>query len=182
MRITICNLFAITSLLTAAAFSSLAQTQPSPKNNLHPPGTIDGSKTPEQIPDDVAYRLFFRAVSEPSNASPAQRERLRVKLLRAQLSDADLTPLVEALGNYHDGREAWERSYQQALSKSGALNASTVNAQFVAERDVLIKNTRDSIAARLSANGFIQLDRLVQMEKRNMVIAPFPEMPHNMNH
>jgi hypothetical protein len=39
------------------------------------PGGIDGSKTPELIPDAVAYRVFFRALvdGEPQGRPPCTR-------------------------------------------------------------------------------------------------------------
>ena len=39
---------------------------------IHPtniPGAIDGSRTPDLIPDAMAYRLFFEAIEEPFAAS-----------------------------------------------------------------------------------------------------------------
>jgi hypothetical protein len=54
-----------------------------------PPGTIDGPKNPELIPDDVAYRVLLLAIAEPEDASPEQKARARAKIVRAQLSEDD---------------------------------------------------------------------------------------------
>lgn len=51
---------------------------------------IDGSKTPALIPDSVAYRYFFGAVSEPPNASAEQRKRQAAKLVPASLTNEEL--------------------------------------------------------------------------------------------
>ncbi len=53
------------------------------------PGGIDGSKTPELIPDAVAYRVFFRALT----VNP-KTDRLHAFLGPANLSDADFALVV----------------------------------------------------------------------------------------
>jgi hypothetical protein len=86
------------------------------RSRILPAGTIDGSKTPDLIPDVLAYRLVFAAFSEPAGASPAQLNRQRAKLSQLELNVRDstcfLAPLADFHGQYHascmngnDGKE-----------------------------------------------------------------------------
>src|SRR5262245_48959152 len=56
-----------------------------PQPQLDPPGTIDGAKNPELIPDEVAYRLVLLAFAERENASEAEQARFRAKIAPAGL-------------------------------------------------------------------------------------------------
>lgn len=153
-----------------------AQENPMVMRQYFPSGTIDGSQNPEQIPDRTAYRLFFRAVSEPSNASPEQRERQCAKLTGANLSASDLSQLVDILGEFYDCRELLEQNYRLAFSRTERSQVTGVSTRFIAERDILTNETRDKIASRLTPEGAARLDRLVQREKVHMILAPVPTM------
>lgn len=60
------------------------------KGDILPPGTIDGRKTPEAIPDAVAYGLLFRTLQslsqDPENAAAYQSY---LELIRLDGSDPD---------------------------------------------------------------------------------------------
>ncbi len=65
-----------------------------------PPGTIDGAKNPELIPDEVAYRVMLLSLAEPQNPTEAQRARARAKLGRAELSADDEALLLNTSTQY----------------------------------------------------------------------------------
>jgi hypothetical protein len=162
------------SCLTLFAQSSNPQ-QPVPGQTIKqslPPGTIEGLKNPELIPDAAAYRLFFRAVSEPKTKTAQQAERQRAKLLALQLSVEDSQALTGALETFFDQHEILLQAY-----KNAALAGVNRHTDYLAQCDALVTSTRATLASRMSIDSLLKLDRIVQREKANMVIFPFPSMP-----
>lgn len=76
-----------TSIMTAAEVNAHA---PSPSQD--PPGTIDGAFTPELIPDDVAYSLFFNFVA--GRGTEKQKNSLKSYMQQVQLGDIDVEALI----------------------------------------------------------------------------------------
>jgi hypothetical protein len=66
-----------------------------------PPGTIDGAKNPELIPDEVALRMIVLAVAEPPDATEEQKARAQAKLNPIGLSEEDTIALLALLGEFH---------------------------------------------------------------------------------
>lgn len=132
-----------------------------------PLNVIDGSKTPELIPDAVAYRLWLIAVSEdPADApSPRQQSHLRA----AGLRDNDLWAASRILADF-------KIRYAEIISKYNATAAAHPNSnyklkQFLADRDALVQNTRDNLKAALTTTGLASLDSRVKSEKSKMKVA-----------
>jgi hypothetical protein len=69
---------------------------------VYPPGTIDGAKDPELIPDDVAYKMLFLSIMEPDNPTDAQKARQESKLRLIRFSDADKAAFLTRLGEFRD--------------------------------------------------------------------------------
>ena len=131
------------------------------------PGGIDGAVTPELVPDAVAYNLFFSAVAEPADASPAQLIRERAKLARAQLSDADVAALIPILADFQQRQRALEQSFQTGASVSTDIDLS---------RGQLVNAARESMKTAITPDGILRLDALIQVEKRHMAVYPFPKV------
>lgn len=60
-----------------------------------PPGTIDGEKNPELIPDHVAYSLIFRTIATP-NKTEFEIQRSRAWASRFGFTDEQADKLIEA--------------------------------------------------------------------------------------
>ena len=82
-------LAALVALLTAfhshewqLTTSALAAGPPQAAQSVDPPGTIDGAKNPELIPDDVAYRVVLLALAEPESATEGRRPGSEPRLRR----------------------------------------------------------------------------------------------------
>jgi hypothetical protein len=58
---------------------------------------IDGSISPEKIPDADAYRLFLVTVSEPADASQEQQDQQLAFLKHIDLGTADLDSAIRIL-------------------------------------------------------------------------------------
>lgn len=133
------------------------------------PGGIDGSLTPQLIPDSVAYRLFFSAVAEPITPSATQIARQQAKLSRASLTAPDLAQLVLALASYQAQSKFLDDQYR-TLPLVGA------SQELELQHDALVSTTITQLKKLLSRDGIIRLDGLIQSEKHNMTIFPFPKM------
>ncbi len=138
--------------LTAGRLLAQHEAHGSPNNNGSSVGVIDGSKTPDLVPDAMAYQLFFTAVSEPPNPTPAQRARQFGRLRPVALSPQDKQVLVEILTGFY-------------TAKSSTTDLSSLAA-----------STAQLAMSRLSPSGGTRLRQYVQNEKRHMRLVPFPKM------
>src|SRR6266478_5535709 len=68
-----------------------------------PLGTINGAVTPELIPDDVAYSLFFNFVA--GRGTEKEKNSLKSYMRQVQLGDIDVEALISI-----------SQEYQQALN------------------------------------------------------------------
>src|SRR5215207_9400692 len=64
----------------------------------NPPGVIDGAKTPDKIPDVVAYSLLFDLIA--GRQTEAERNRIRSYLRQIGLGDEDSDALIAAAEEY----------------------------------------------------------------------------------
>lgn len=140
-----------------------------------PPGTIDGSVTPQLITDAVAYRLFLNAACQQPQSTLDEKARQRAILSRAQLSETELAAVVGILAGYQQQMGVIEGSWNAAVAAGETPNAATQN--FPAQRDAIVTAARAALAASLSAQGMARLDQLIQSEKGHMKVVPYPNMP-----
>jgi hypothetical protein len=140
-----------------------------------PPGTIDGSVTPELIPDSTASWLFFTAASVKPNRSVNEQARQRALLAGAGLSHEDMIQVATILAEFRDQMTSLEQSYDTAMQAAQASH-SVAELDFTSQRDAVVSATRTVLAAKLSPGALKRLDRLIQSEKRRMKIVPFPGM------
>lgn len=129
---------------------------------------VDGSVTPDLIPDLLAYRLYFQAMAEPSNASAFQLARMRGKLAPLKLSDADFKTMAAALEEFYDAHVALNARLDE-LHKAGAADAKAM-AGLKAESDAVVARTLRRLLRELSAEAADRLVNYVKGEKRNMKI------------
>ena len=144
------------------------------QNNL-PPGTIDGALTPQLISDAVAYRLFLNAACEQPQSKLDEKGRQRAMLSRARLTEAEITAVASILAGYHRQIADVERAWNSAVADPKVASSAAQN--FSAQRDALVTATKASLALQLSLGGMHRLDQLIQSEKRNMKVVPYPNMP-----
>jgi hypothetical protein len=143
------------------------------------PGTVDGSKSPELIPDNVAYRLVFVSLAIPPNATAAQQRRQGAFLARIGLNESDslvlLTKLSSFYTRYADFRKHENDAADQARGTGVPIDGTWVRLS-IQRRDALVQSVRDELRTVLSPNGMNLLDTFVQKEKRGMTIASVPSM------
>jgi hypothetical protein len=81
--------------LCGAPTALLSQTA-STSSNL-PPGFIDGSKNPNQIPDAAAYRLVFLSLTVPPSADSKALAKQSALMAQFGFSGADQTAMTSTM-------------------------------------------------------------------------------------
>ena len=138
-----------------------------------PSAVIDGNEHPEQIPDIVAYRLYFTSVGESPNPTEGRKRRQRAFIAKIPgLTQDDPDALARTLEDFKVQYDAMVAAYNARVEAAvkGSTNLPDGDA-FLAERDQLVQETRDRLKQVLSANGMAGLDAHVQAEKRRMRIS-----------
>ena len=150
---------------------------PPPTPQPDPPGTIDGAKNPELIPDTVAYRLLFLAIAEPENATEEQKARARGKMSPAGLSESDAEAFLLLLVQFDHGMTAINAQISKIRDRNPlALSPLSADGQQViqltSQSNQLVSDTIAALPERLSPEGLIQLQDFLQLAKRGMKIIP----------
>jgi len=141
-----------------------------------PPGTIDGSKNPELIPDSTAYRLVFLALAEPQNPTPEQKAQAQGKMAPIGFSSDDADAFLALLGEFDTTMSSINAQLAQIAARSPILSPGSTDAQTVLDLNnqttQLFSDTIAALPARLSAHGVARLQTYVQQAKRGMKIIP----------
>jgi hypothetical protein len=134
----------------------------------HPAQTIiDGSKTPEQIPDNVAYLHTLMRLSLSRNPTEAEIGARRTMLNSLKLNSTDRQVLIVIAGEFRSAHETWQARHD-ALAQSGgsAFNSDLLNQQ----HEDLITAARASIKDGLSVKGRSSLDAYIAKVKSTIKI------------
>jgi hypothetical protein len=140
--------------------------------NVDPPGTIDGSKHPELISDDISWRLFLRVAGESANATSQEQSRQAAKLQRIGLSPSDQAVLVQKLAKFHDG----DASFDSQVTASIKANLGASTRGLVLAREQFIAARRAEIETSLSPEGRAALQKHIQDFKSTIKLYPVPDM------
>jgi hypothetical protein len=157
--------FALSGLLATNAWtaSGAGAQESSPVTKLVV--VVDGSKSPEQIPDDLAWRHFLLALAAHAQPSAQEKNRQKAQFAPLGLSDADRQELVHQLGLMTAQLEAIDAERQ-------ASDGSDVSvAGFKARYDAAVSQAVASVRAALSDDGLIRFSRYIaDTVKRNIKI------------
>jgi len=172
-------LILVLPLLPSPGGSHGAQTkpvQPPPVVATDPPGTIDGAKSPELIPDDVAYRLVLLAVAEREDATDAQKARYRAKVASAGLNEDDTEAFRVILAAFQKQLDALNAQANEILARDPLPYAGTPDYQRLVvlskQREPVFAQAMSALPARLTADGLAKLQSYVQKVKRGMKYLP----------
>ena len=166
---------------SANASNRTANQLPTP--GADPPGTIDGSKNPELIPDDVAYRLVLLALAGPENTTDAQKARFQAKIAPAGLDEDDTEAFLRILGHLQTQLDDLRAQEKPIFARNPIPHPDSVGAAKLAElsqqRESVLAEAISALPARLSLAGAAKLHDFIQKEKRGMKFAPdIPMRPH----
>jgi hypothetical protein len=134
---------------------------------------IDGSQTPQLIPDTLAYRLYFLAVTSlPPAVGQAQ---LHSAIPRSSASATDLQAATTAIVAFRTAYDSLSNNYNQQIQAGSNPDQNF----FASQRDALVANTRAALQKTLSASGMQNFDAHVQSEKTKMKTSGAMTMPMN---
>ena len=159
----------VLSLLCSCTLCVKAQ---SPPHQHSPTTVIDGSLHPELIPDSLAYRLYFVAVSTRTNPSDAERTRQQTQLNMIGLTASDREALVTVLAVFRIEHDRLVAQYNQSAEEAASRNEVADVRVLLRQFDDLVRSARDTLKARLSPEGMTQFDAFVHSEKKNMRVSP----------
>jgi hypothetical protein len=126
---------------------------------------IDGSKQPELIPDEVAWRMLLLSTEE-SGTSPIRSIAIQnAKLQQAGITGPDLNAIKPQLNRFHSNRVAVDTALQDQ-SISAELRVSLMQ-----QREALFRDTQMAMEKSLSKEGLKGLQEYIQTIKRNITIV-----------
>jgi hypothetical protein len=144
---------------------------PPPHHQLATPNVIDGAVHPELVPDSLAYRLYFVALSVGQNPTEAEQNRQRAQLMNTGLVDTDQQTFITIVSDFKAKYGALVNEYNDSAKAATARNETTDAQTLLKKLDDLVQATRDTISARLSSRGAAKLHSFVMSEKRNMKVT-----------
>lgn len=142
----------------------LAVASYSQQKRVLPAGTIDGSVHPEQIPDSVAYRLFFVQTALPTGAAADELRRQNAQLTRIGLDPIDQLSLASVLSIF----------YAENATFLGKYSKGDPDGRELDTRDSITRETINRLHGVLSLDGQQKLNQFIQQEKRHMTHVPTP--------
>lgn len=132
------------------------------------PLAVDGAKTPELVPDDIAYYHFIMSAATTSNPSAEEVARRGRAIDRILLSQADSAALIGALAGVREELDRISISRRQLLGS--ADDESALQALKTRESSTL-DAARTRLTTVLSVSGLAKLDLFIQQSvKRQIVI------------
>ncbi len=168
-------------LLVLFSGTITAQTSPAPsldhsEHQATLPVAVDGSKNPDLIPDDLAYRHFIMAIAEhqkPSREELAHRNFAAAQILFPTRNDYAL--FVSAVNGVREQLEAFD----QARGKL-TVDSPDAREQFTAirsQQQTLLNSVSDRLRASLSEVGKARLDAYVReyVKKRIIIYGELPQ-------
>jgi hypothetical protein len=144
------------ALLTLAilgfAFSTAAQQPQRPVATI-----IKGATNPNQIPDEIAYRLYFFVLSN-------EAQETNFNMLK--LSPSDRRAAIRIVNDFRteDNRT---RESQNSIAVAGKADTNA----FREDRAALVENTRNKLRESLSPQGMLELDKAVQLNKHQIRLS-----------
>lgn len=147
------------------------------KATQDPPGTIDGAVTPELIPDDVAYSLFFNFVA--GRGTEKAKNSLKSYMTQVQLGNIDLEALMSTSDEYQRALNAIDS--QSTLDRTSHKSIHDIETQLneLKQRKLALVNEKvKSLPDRLGPSGAENVRRhVMKYIKRKVKIIPGPVMP-----
>jgi len=144
------------------------------------PGTIDGAKNPELIPDEIAYKMLFLSLMEPENPTEAEKTRQEAKLRMIRLAEDDQASFLARLGDFRD--QIGELGARSEEILKATPNPPRASAEWLKlsdieqETNMLVTDTVEALRAQLSAEGFAKLEARLLDFKRTIKAFPMPNM------
>jgi hypothetical protein len=151
------------------AFSApLALAQHAGHVTTEPADLIDGTKTPDLIPDSTAWRLWLLSVTaEDSNRPELSEARRQAFLKAAGIPDIEMSAAEEVIAQFRKEYGALVDGYNRRLNAGENPSVS----EFRAQRDSLVQTIQDTLSAKLETTTIDKLRNHIKGEKARMKVA-----------
>ncbi len=137
-----------------------------PQHNLSI--VVDGSKTPELIPDDLAYRHFILAIAEPRSPTVEETKRRETRLIPIGLSASDYDLCISALAGLREKLDMIEAGRREALADTTEHRDSTL-LTLKGQENMAITAVRVALR-RLSPDGQSRLDGYIRARVKQRIV------------
>lgn len=124
------------------------------------PIDVEGSSTPDRIPDDVAYAHFVLEGAIPSRATPAEIARQKTLLAHVGLNAQDTSAAVTALKGVKEELDAI--AAQAAAPSKTPLPDKNRLLELNAQRLRVLSGARSALLAALSVRGRAAVESYVR--------------------
>ena len=138
---------------------------------------LDGSAQPELIPDEIAILALLGTLRVPPNPDSVALERLKSRINRASLSNADMEILARVLGRLDTQAKSQEARIEAFRPTSTASRAAV--DRYIEEREVLnalFVEHYQQLLASLSPEGAAKLQTHLLHVKSRIKVFPTPDM------
>jgi len=134
------------------------------------PNTIDGSRNPERIPTDVAYRIFLRVAACPDVATSMQQKKCQLVIHSLKLDAADEQLLQAHLADFLSAVEPLDRQITELTRNK--TPSDTLRQSLAAQRHELVKAKVAALRRNLSQRGVQVFDSHIELMKAKIKIIP----------
>jgi hypothetical protein len=142
---------------------------------------IDGAKTPELIPDDVALRTLLGTIALPAAPSLKEQARVNSKLQLLGLDAQDQQVLTQELRLYYTA-SAERKQRMASIRQSVGINYGPTTWTALVQEDQALSrlavDTYSMLLTALSPAGALRLQEHVAQIKTKIKITPPPNMSH----
>jgi acetylornithine deacetylase/succinyl-diaminopimelate desuccinylase-like protein len=136
----------------------------------NPASTIDGAVNPEQIPDHVAYSLFFRFIA--GRHTIEEKNRIRAYIRQMGLEASDVEALIAAAEEFQQqvgalddqAAEIKDRHFYEDADGNYYPNGTTPSKeervqlkQLQKQKEAVVIKLASSLRQRLSADGMVKV-------------------------
>ena len=133
------------------------------------PIAVDGAKTPEDIPDALAYQHFIMAATDSPTTLQKRDDPLEIFLSPIGLSETDQTALVDLLDSVR--AQLFELNVQAVGPSHRAELTADAAHSLSLEKLLVVDDTRAAFKRVLSPGGRDQLDHHIRENvKRHIVV------------
>lgn len=174
----------LTILAAGLAVAAAHASSQIPRDESPPAGrVIDGSRTPELIPDSIACRFVLLSLALPPAPTELEVLKQAQRINRIGLDEADRQALTTLLSGFSRDYSEWKVKLGRVVPASRPPSHLTtgdaeVRRKLAAERDSIVQHYRNLVEERLSAAGRAKFSDYVRGEKRKMhaVRRPTPRL------
>lgn len=145
-----------------------------------PDRIVDGSKTPELIPDQAAQEVFLRSLVAKLDEGEAGQRRVRAFAEETGLKGAEVDALLALAQNFVAGVSVLDNQVKEIKDKHWPQPSESVKAQLVqlqADKRTIIAETIASLATRLGSDAGVGKVQRYIIERVKRQMSSFTPLP-----